>query len=64
MKQNQWAQREMMEAVLASRAPPTDAPPPTGSVRLKPLRPTLQKLSSSDDIESYLDMFEVWPEDI
>ena len=62
------AQREMVKAVLASRAPPIDAPPGLG--RMKPLRPTLQKLSNSDDIESYLDMFERvvrqqgWPEDI
>ena len=70
MEQNQWAQREMVEAVLTSRAPPTDVPLSTGSGRVKPPRPTLHKLSSSDDIESYLDMFERvarhqgWPEDI
>ena len=69
MEQNQRAQREMVNAVLAVRAPSmTDAPPPGATV--KPPRPTLQKLSSSDDVESYLDMFERvarqqgWPEGI
>ena len=70
MEQSQRAQREMVEAVLASRAPPIDAPLSTALGRVKPPRPTLQKLSSSDDIESYLDMFERvarqqgWPENI
>ena len=45
----------MMDAVLAARAPPTGAP--LVPERVKP-RPTLQKLSSSDDIDSYFDMFE------
>ena len=56
MEQNQGAKREMVEAALAARAPPTDEPS-MGSGRVKPPRPTLQKLSSSDDIESYLNMF-------
>ena len=50
----------MLDAVLsASRAsigPPTVAPADGG--RIKPPKPTLQKLSKEDDIESYLDMFE------
>ena len=45
-----------MDAVLAARAPSTGAPLVHETV--KPPRPTLQKLSSSDDIGSYLDMFE------
>ena len=45
----------MMDAVLAARVPSTGAP--FVCERVKPPRPTLQKLSSSDDIESYLDMF-------
>ena len=56
MQQNQQVQREMTDAVLAARAPSTGAP--LVRERVKPPRPTLQKLSSSDDIESYLDMFE------
>ena len=57
-----------MDAVLAARAPSTGAP--LVHERVKPPRPTLQKLSSSDDIESYLDMFERvarqqgWPNEI
>ena len=46
----------MVDAVLANRAPPTEAP--SGSERVKPPKPTLQKLSTWNDIESYLDMFE------
>ena len=62
----------MLDAVLsASRAgmgPPTVAP--TDGRRTKPPKPTLQKLSKEDDIESYLDMFERvarqpgWPKEL
>jgi hypothetical protein len=67
MQRNQQVQREMVDAVLAARAPPTEAH--SGSGRVKPPKPTLQKLSTSDNIESYLDMFERvarqqgWPDD-
>ena len=56
MQRNQQIPKEMVDAVLATQAPPTEAP--SGSGRVKPPKPTLQKLSASDDIESYLAMFE------
>ena len=68
MQQNQQVQREMMDTVLAARAPSTGGP--LVCERAKPPKPTLQKLSSSDDIQSYLDMFErvarqqEWPNQI
>jgi hypothetical protein len=62
MEMNQRAQKELLDAVLtASRASEESAPlvaPGSSGGRIKPLRPTLQKLSKEDDIESYLDMFE------
>ena len=73
LEAQQKAQKEMLDAVLsASRAsigpPPTIAPADGG--RTKPPKPTLQKLSKEDDIESYLDMFERvarqqgWPKEL
>lgn len=68
MERNQRAQKEMLDAVLnAGTRPPVAAP---GGERIKPPRPTLQKLSKEDDIESYLDMFErvagqqEWPKEL
>ena len=47
--------------MTASRASEESAPrvvPGSSGGRIKPPRPTLQKLSKEDDVESYLDMFE------
>ena len=55
VQQNQQVQKEIMDAVLAATAPLIEAP--SSSERLKLSRTTLQKLSSSDDIESNLDTF-------
>ena len=58
LEQNQRAQREMIEAVLTSRASAIVPPSTTAGASVRPPKPTLQKLSSSDDIESYLEMLE------
>ena len=71
-KINQKAQKEMLDTVLsASRASVESLPPVSPErERVKPPRPTLQKLSKEDDIESYLDMFERvagqqgWPKEL
>ena len=73
LEAQQKAQKEMLDAVpSASRASigplPTIAPADRG--RTKPPKPTLQKLSKEDDIESYLDMLERvarqqgWPKEL
>lgn len=69
LERNQRAQKEMFDAVLsASRAGVESLPPvsPPGG-RVKPPRPTLQKFSKEDDIESYLERVagqQGWPKEL
>ena len=57
--QQQERQEKLMQAVIESNSPATkDAALVEDSKRVKPPKPTLQKLAPSDEIESFIDMFE------
>ena len=59
MLKNQKAQQEMFDAVLSASRAMQASPSVAPERRVKPpIKPTLQKLSKEDDIESYLNMFE------
>ena len=72
MVRNQKTQKEMLDAAVSASRASVESPPLVASERerVKPPKPTLQKLSKEDDIESYLDMFERvagqqgWPKEL
>ena len=72
MVRNQKAQKDMLDAVLSASKASVESPPMVALERegVKPPKPTLQKLSKEDDLESYLDMFDRvagqqgWPKEL